>query len=63
MSLIRLRGMFFVTAKSSKSGRFLRSVGQYVGEAGETQSSLLPTFIMTLYSCLPFGVTRQDRGR
>jgi len=36
LALIRLRGMFFVTAKSIKYGRFLESVGQYVCEAGET---------------------------
>jgi len=37
------REMFFVTARAIKSGRFLGSISQYVGEAGETQSSLLPT--------------------
>jgi len=60
LALIRLRAMFFVTAKSIKSARFLVSVCQYVVEAGETHSSLLPTFIMALYSCLAFGVRRRD---
>jgi len=60
LPLIRLRWMFFVTAKSIKSGRFLGSVGQYVGEAGKTQTSELLTFIMALYSCLPIGVTRRE---
>jgi len=36
LALIILRGMFFVTAKSIRSGTFLGSVGQYVGLAGET---------------------------
>jgi len=36
LALIILRGMFFVPAKSIKSGTFLGSVGQYVGLPGET---------------------------
>jgi len=46
LALTRFRGMFFVTAKSIKSGSFLVSLGQCLGEPGETQSSLLLGFII-----------------
>lgn len=44
--LIRLHGKFFVT------------VGQYMGKAGETQSSPLPTYKMAFSQ---LGVTKRDR--
>jgi len=52
LALIRFRGMFFVSAKSIKSGSFQGSLGQCVGEPEETQSSLLLGFIIARFPVL-----------